>query len=73
MNEWQSIQKDPNFSFDELRCLSGIIAKVDKEYGYRSWTRIADKFFDVTGRRVHADDIRDMFGRLSKVAAGHAA
>lgn len=57
MHDWQTLQEDDLFSFGELQCLSELIAK-DSE---QSWERIAARFFDLTGRRVHWEDVRDKF------------
>ncbi|OQO12251.1 hypothetical protein B0A48_02892 [Cryoendolithus antarcticus] len=66
MADWQTLQEDDLFSFGELQCLSEIIAK-DPEM---SWPRIAARFFDITGRRVHADDVREKFEGLAEKAYG---
>nr|OQO21982.1 hypothetical protein B0A51_12362 [Rachicladosporium sp. CCFEE 5018] len=66
MADWQTLQEDDLFSFSELQCLSEIIAK-DPEM---SWPRIAARFFDITGRRVHADDVREKFEGLAEKAYG---
>ncbi|KAK4560365.1 hypothetical protein LTR86_005561 [Recurvomyces mirabilis] len=57
MGEWLTLQEDDLFSFGELQCLSEIIMKDQKQ----TWVRIAAKFYDRTGRRVHPDDIREKF------------
>ncbi|KAK3672503.1 hypothetical protein LTR78_007553 [Recurvomyces mirabilis] len=57
MGEWLTLQEDDLFSFGELQCLSEIIMKDQKQ----TWVRIAAKFYDLTGRRVHPDDIREKF------------
>lgn len=61
MNEWITLQEDDMFSFGELQCLSELIAKDNRQ----SWLRVAGAFFDLTGRRVHPDDIRDKFQQMA--------
>ena len=57
MNEWVTLQEDDLFSFGELQLLSELIA----QYDTGRWQMVASRFFDKTGRRVHADDVRDKF------------
>lgn len=64
MHDWQTLQEDDLFSFGELQCLSELIAK-DSE---QSWERIAARFFDLTGRRVHWEDVRDKFEGMAWAA-----
>jgi hypothetical protein len=66
MNDWLTLQEDDIFSFGELQCLSELIAK-DMNQG---WNRVAAKFFDLTGRRVHPDDVREKFESMAQVADG---
>lgn len=66
MNDWLTLQEDDIFSFGELHCLSELIAK-DLNQG---WQRVAAKFFDLTGRRVHPDDVREKFESMAVVAEG---
>jgi hypothetical protein len=66
MNDWLTLQEDDIFSFGELQCLSELIAK-DMNQG---WQRVAAKFFDLTGRRVHPDDVREKFESMATVAEG---
>jgi hypothetical protein len=66
MNDWLTLQEDDIFSFGELQCLSELIAK-DMNQG---WQRVAAKFFDLTGRRVHPDDVREKFESMAVAAAG---
>ncbi|KAK5108604.1 hypothetical protein LTR62_008180 [Meristemomyces frigidus] len=61
MNEWLTLQEDSLFSFGELQCLSEIIMKDQKQ----TWLRIAARFFDLTGRRVHPNDIREKFEAMA--------
>lgn len=57
MSEWLTLQEDELFSFSELQCLSEIIMRDQKQ----SWLRIASGFFDLTGRKVHPEDVREKF------------
>lgn len=66
MNDWLTLQEDDLFSFGELQCLSELIAK-DLNQG---WQRVAAKFFDLTGRRVHPDDVREKFENMAVVTGG---
>jgi hypothetical protein len=66
MSDWLTLQEDDIFSFGELQCLSELIAK-DMNQG---WQRVAAKFFDLTGRRVHPDDVREKFESMAVAAAG---
>jgi hypothetical protein len=66
MNDWLTLQGDDIFSFGELQCLSELIAKDMNQ----SWHRVAAKFFDLTGRRVHPDDVREKFESMAVVAEG---
>ena len=66
MNDWLTLQEDDIFSFGELQCLSELIAK-DMNQG---WQRVAAKFFDLTGRRVHPDDVREKFESMAVAAEG---
>ena len=66
MNDWLTLQEDDVFSFGELQCLSELIAK-DMNQG---WQRVAAKFFDLTGRRVHPDDVREKFESMAVAAEG---
>jgi hypothetical protein len=66
MTDWLTLQEDDIFSFGELQCLSELIAK-DMNQG---WQRVAAKFYDLTGRRVHPDDVREKFESMAVVAEG---
>jgi hypothetical protein len=66
MNDWLTLQEDDIFSFGELQCLSELIAKDMNQ----SWDRVAAKFFDLTGRRVHPDDVREKFESMAVVVEG---
>jgi hypothetical protein len=66
MTDWLTLQEDDMFSFGELQCLSELIGK---DLG-QSWQRVAAKFFDLTGRRIHPDDVRDKFERMAVMAQG---
>jgi hypothetical protein len=66
MTDWLTLQEDDMFSFDELQCLSELIGKDLSQ----SWQRVAAKFFDLTGRRIHPDDVRDKFERMALMAQG---
>lgn len=61
MADWLTVQEDDMFSFGELRCLGALIA-TDPQM---QWRRVAAKFFDLTGRRVHPDDVRDKFESMA--------
>jgi DUF1680 family protein len=52
--------EDDIFSFGELQCLSELIT----QDGRQRWLRIASRFADRTGRRVHPEDIREKFAAL---------
>lgn len=64
MNEWRTLQEDEMFSFAELQLLSELVMQ-DQD---QTWIRIASRFFDKTGRRVHPHDIRDKFEQLARLA-----
>ena len=66
MTDWLTLQEDDMFSFGELQCLSELIGKDLSQ----SWQRVAAKFFDLTGRRIHPDDVRDKFERMAVMAHG---
>jgi hypothetical protein len=66
MTDWLTLQEDDMFSFSELQCLSELIGKDLSQ----SWQRVAAKFFDLTGRRIHPDDVRDKFERMALMAQG---
>lgn len=55
-----SLTEDDLFSFGELQALSELIGK-DMQ---RMWQRVSAAFFDMTGRRIAAEDIRDKFEGL---------
>ncbi|KAK1074597.1 hypothetical protein LTR74_000840 [Friedmanniomyces endolithicus] len=60
LHEWQTLTEDSLFSLGELQCLSELAMRDQSQ----NWQRIAGKFYDKTGRRVHADDIRDKFVQM---------
>lgn len=64
MNEWLQLQEDDMFSFGELQALSDLIMKDQSQ----TWLRVAAAFFDLTGRRVHPEDIREKFMEMVKMA-----
>jgi len=66
MTDWLTLQEDDMFSFGELQCLSELIGKDLSQ----SWQRVAAKFFDLTGRRIHPDDVRDKFENMALMAEG---
>jgi len=66
MTDWLTLQEDDMFSFGELQCLSELIGK---DLG-QSWQRVTAKFFDLTGRRIHPDDVRDKFESMALMAEG---
>jgi len=53
------------FSPGELRDLTRLVRRDDKE----KWLRVASRFFDDTGRRVHEDDVRDKVRALNRAGA----
>ena len=57
-----SLTEDDLFSFGELQALSELIGK-DMQ---GMWQRVSAAFFDMTGRRIAAEDIRDKFGALGE-------
>ncbi|EMD01312.1 hypothetical protein BAUCODRAFT_144848 [Baudoinia panamericana UAMH 10762] len=57
LSEWQTLQEDSTFSFGELQCLSEII----NQDLTLTWGRVAARFYDLTGRRIHPDEIREKF------------
>nr|POE47694.1 hypothetical protein CFP56_01025 [Quercus suber] len=61
MDEWNALQNDELFSFDELQLLSDIMSRHENQ----TWSFVASRFFDATGRRVHPDDIREKFERMA--------
>lgn len=63
MEEWTVLQEDEMFTFGELQLLSEIIMKDSGQ----SWLRVASRFHDKTGRRVHPDDIRDKFEQMAQM------
>ena len=63
MNEWMTLQEDDLFSFGELQCLSELIMRDDNQ----RWLRIASRFADKTGRRVHPEDIREKFEEMASM------
>ena len=66
ISDWLTLQEDDMFSFGELQCLSELIGK---DLG-QSWQRVVAKFFDLTGRRIHPDDVREKFERMALMAEG---
>lgn len=56
-DEWVTLQEDELFSFGELQLLSELVA----QYDAGRWGMVASRFFDKTGRRVHAEDVREKF------------
>ncbi len=60
MHEWQTLTEDSIFSLGELQYLSELAMRDQSQ----NWERIAGKFYDKTGRRVHALDIRDKFVQM---------
>jgi hypothetical protein len=66
MTDWLTLQEDDMFSFGELQCLSELIGKDLSQ----SWQRVAARFFDLTGRRIHPDNVRDKFERMTVMAQG---
>lgn len=66
MDQWLTVQEDDLFSFGELKCLGELIAKDSRQ----NYQRVAARFFDLTGRRVHPDDVRDKFESLGAMKEG---
>lgn len=66
MDQWLTVQEDDLFSFGELKCLGELIVKDSRQ----NYQRVAARFFDLTGRRVHPDDVRDKFESLGAVKEG---
>ncbi|KAK1019900.1 hypothetical protein LTR54_000544 [Friedmanniomyces endolithicus] len=60
LHEWQTLTEDSIFSLGELQYLSELAMRDQSQ----NWERIAGKFYDKTGRRVHAHDIRDKFVQM---------
>ena len=60
MKEWITLQEDDMFSFGELQCLSELLMRDENQ----RWLRIASRFFDLTGRRVHPQDIKEKFAEI---------
>lgn len=60
--EWMTLMEDDLFSFGELQCLSELLVQDDRQ----RWLRIASRFSDKTGRKVHPEDIRDKFAEMSR-------
>ncbi|TKA81454.1 hypothetical protein B0A49_00297 [Cryomyces minteri] len=57
LEEWKVLNEDDVFSFKELQLLAAIMFKdVDEQC-----MRVASRFFDKTGRRIHPDDVREKF------------
>lgn len=63
MEEWRILQEDEMFTFGELQLLSEIIMKDTSQ----SWLKVASRFHDKTGRRVHPDDIKDKFDQMAEM------
>lgn len=63
MDEWLHLQEDDMFSFGELQALSDLIMKDQSQ----TWLRVAAAFFDLTGRRIHPEDIREKFMAMVKM------
>ncbi|KAL1586849.1 hypothetical protein WHR41_04044 [Cladosporium halotolerans] len=66
MGDWLVLQEDDLFSFGELQCLSELIAKDCDQ----SWQRISANFFNLTGRRIHPNDVREKFESMALMAEG---
>ncbi|TKA80153.1 hypothetical protein B0A49_00759 [Cryomyces minteri] len=57
LEEWKVLNEDDVFSFKELQLLAAIMFKdVDEQC-----MRVASRFFDKTGRRIHPHDVREKF------------
>jgi len=63
--EWHALQQNNGlFSIGELQLLSELIMNDQGQ----TWGRIASRFYDKTGRRVHAEDVRECFERFAAVS-----
>jgi len=60
LHEWQTLTEDSLFSLGELQCLSELAMRDQSQ----NWLRVAAKFYDKTGRRVHPEDIREKFEEM---------
>ena len=63
MQEWLTLQEDDLFSFGELQLLTELVT-IDQN---QTWLRIAARFYDKTGRRVHPEDIREKFEEMNNL------
>ena len=63
-NEWKTLQEDNLFRFSELQLLIDLVLRDSGQ----TWIRVASRFFDKTGRRVHPLDIRDKFEQMRKMS-----
>ena len=63
MKDMITLQEDDMFNFEELRILAGMVVNDESN----RWLRIASRFFDKTGRRVSADDIREKFEEMVRM------
>ena len=61
--EWTTLMEDDMFSFGELQCISELLMQDERH----RWLRVASRFTDKTGRRVHPDDIREKFEQMGKL------
>ncbi|KAI9713886.1 MAG: hypothetical protein M1820_000616 [Bogoriella megaspora] len=57
LTQYTSMHGDEMFSYEELAMLGKLVARDES----RDWLRIASRFYDKTGRRVHSDDVRERF------------
>lgn len=63
MKQWMTLDEDAIFSFGELQLLSELIMRDNNQ----TWLRVAGRFYDKTGRRVHPEDIREKFVEIAKM------
>ncbi|KAK5168347.1 uncharacterized protein LTR77_006917 [Saxophila tyrrhenica] len=61
--EWTTLMEDDMFSFGELQCISELLVQDERH----RWLRVASRFADKTGRKVHPDDIRDKFVEMGRM------
>ncbi len=61
--EWTTLMEDDMFSFGELQCISELLVQDERH----RWLRVASRFTDKTGRKVHPDDIREKFEEMGKL------
>lgn len=63
--EWIVIAKDDRFTFTDLKKLGEVVASV-KDKGQDEWLKVSSRFYDLTGRRVEAEDLKEKCARLER-------